>query len=237
MSLDATLWAWKQDLKPTLKILLLSLADRAGEDHTCFPSIQRLEFDTGLNRKTVVKNLKVLQENGLISQTGETVGRTKRVKKYVLNGITSREFNEPKNGTIPKTEPFQKRTENEPKNGPSKQAQKRTSESSINLTSQSNLQLNNKKLENFKLELEGYLETYGRDMLNSFHSYWTEKNQKGKMRFELQPTWETSKRLVTWSSNSYGSQNKPNRRQEKEATQFSNQDAYSDKTLEELIIK
>lgn len=50
MSIDATIWAWKLALKPTQKLLLLSLADRANEKHGCFPSIQRIENDTGLNR-------------------------------------------------------------------------------------------------------------------------------------------------------------------------------------------
>ena len=43
MSLDATLWAWKQKLKPAQKLLLLSLADRAGENMECYPSVKRLE--------------------------------------------------------------------------------------------------------------------------------------------------------------------------------------------------
>ncbi|HCJ7469482.1 TPA: helix-turn-helix domain-containing protein, partial [Acinetobacter baumannii] len=43
MSLDATVWAWKTRqkqkvggaLKPLKKLVLLSLADRAGETHEC----------------------------------------------------------------------------------------------------------------------------------------------------------------------------------------------------------
>lgn len=53
--------------------------------------------------------------------------------------------------------------------------------------------------ERFKKTLEPYLHKYGRDMLNKFFLYWTEKNKSGKkMRFEMQPTWELSKRLSTW---------------------------------------
>lgn len=66
MSIDATRWAWMQVLKPTAKLVLLSLADRAGDDHSCFPSIKRLEKDTGINRKTVMKNIQYLSETGLI---------------------------------------------------------------------------------------------------------------------------------------------------------------------------
>ena len=54
MSLVATRWAWSlRGLRPAQKLVLLSLADRAGEDGVCWPSIPRLARDTGLNEKTV----------------------------------------------------------------------------------------------------------------------------------------------------------------------------------------
>jgi len=36
------------------------------------------------------------------------------------------------------------------------------------------------------------------DRLRDFYLYWTEPNQKGIMRFQLQQTWETGRRLATW---------------------------------------
>jgi len=39
-------------------------------------------------------------------------------------------------------------------------------------------------------------------ILSSFISYWTEENKsKTKMRFELQKTWDTKRRLATWNKN------------------------------------
>ena len=92
MSLDATNWAWRVQfkerkggsLKPLKRLVLLSLADRAGEDHTCYPSVKRLEEDTNLDRKTVMKIIAELIEDGLIQDTGERKGRTKQVKVYHL---------------------------------------------------------------------------------------------------------------------------------------------------------
>ena len=49
MSLDATLWAWRHPVTPLQKLVLLSMADRAGEDHTLFPHLDRLSFDTGIS--------------------------------------------------------------------------------------------------------------------------------------------------------------------------------------------
>lgn len=40
MSLDATIWAWNAEVKSgSERLILLSLADRAGETHKCYPSI------------------------------------------------------------------------------------------------------------------------------------------------------------------------------------------------------
>lgn len=59
--------------------------------------------------------------------------------------------------------------------------------------------------ERFKSFFEEALEfvsEYDESVLKSFISYWTEKNKsKTKMRFELQKTWDTKRRLETWNRN------------------------------------
>lgn len=122
MSLDATKWAWvvqfperkSGSLKALKRLVLLSLADRAGEDHTCFPSISRLRDDTTLDRKTVLKIIAELIEDGLIEDTGERKGVTKQVKVYHLCGVSGRE-----NKTVPTTERFNQENpdSNSPDNG------------------------------------------------------------------------------------------------------------------------
>lgn len=53
----------------------------------------------------------------------------------------------------------------------------------------------------FKNSLAPFLETYGKDMLNKFYSYWSELNKPGtKMKWELQQTFEVKKRLATWAA-------------------------------------
>ncbi|MCE0495750.1 helix-turn-helix domain-containing protein [Vibrio salinus] len=123
MSRAANDWAWSLNIKPaSLKLLLLSMADRADEYHCCYPSIERLVKDTGLNRKTIMSGIDKLINAGLLRDTGERKGATQRVKVYQLNLIEideqiSLRSNSPKNGIIPKTEPSQKRTLNSPENG------------------------------------------------------------------------------------------------------------------------
>lgn len=53
----------------------------------------------------------------------------------------------------------------------------------------------------FGASLIPYVEKYSKETIRAFFNYWTEKNKSGtKMRFELEKTWETAKRLQTWAS-------------------------------------
>ncbi|MFX4814237.1 helix-turn-helix domain-containing protein [Acinetobacter baumannii] len=101
MSLDATIWAFKAEVKSSSqRLVLLALADRAGESHKCYPSIKRMVKDTVLNRKTVIKVLDELESISLIRFTGEITGNG--VKVYQLIGVMGREENDltsPINGT------------------------------------------------------------------------------------------------------------------------------------------
>ncbi|HNY55701.1 MAG TPA: hypothetical protein PKI86_08745 [Chitinophagales bacterium] len=59
----------------------------------------------------------------------------------------------------------------------------------------------------FYNQVAEFKETYPKEMLRKFYDYWSELNPSGtKMKFELQKTWELSKRLTTWSSREF---NKP----------------------------
>lgn len=65
---------------------------------------------------------------------------------------------------------------------------------------------NEKRIKQHQKDLEEsirpYIEKYGRDMCNDFYIYWSEPNeQRTKVRYKLQKTWEISRRLLTWSSN------------------------------------
>lgn len=57
--------------------------------------------------------------------------------------------------------------------------------------------------QDFKEELKLHSEKYSKEMLKDFFTYWTEPNEKGKMKFQLQKTWSTAGRLSTWSRNDF----------------------------------
>lgn len=122
MSRKATAWAWEQSLKPSLKLVLLSMADRAGEDHTCWPSCERLVRDTGLNKKTVYATLKKLVELNIIADTDKKKGRTSSVIIYKLIGLST-----PKNGSAKNIDTLKANELSTPESGSTKHTQKRVS--------------------------------------------------------------------------------------------------------------
>lgn len=68
MSLDATRWAWKQrGLKASQKLILLSLSDRAGFDHTARLSCKQISSDTGCDQKTILSAMVEMERCGILS--------------------------------------------------------------------------------------------------------------------------------------------------------------------------
>ena len=102
MSRKSNDWAWNQNLSPTLKLTLLSLADRTDEVHECYPSYARLVQDTNLNIKTIQKNIKLLLEMGVIEDTGKRKGSTQQVKVLKFTFIDTEKVKQPKSGSISK---------------------------------------------------------------------------------------------------------------------------------------
>lgn len=100
MSLDASRWAWQQQVgKSSAKLVLLSLADLADEQNLSWPSIKHLELDTELNRKTIIDSLAHLERNGFLMDTGDRKGRTGQVKVYQLIGVQRRHHSSKSNST------------------------------------------------------------------------------------------------------------------------------------------
>jgi hypothetical protein len=120
-------WAWNQPIKPaSMKLTLLAMADRTNEEHECWPSYTRLEKDTGLNKKTIMKNIHLLVDQGLIEDTGKRKGSTGQVKVFKFTFKDTQKRNSTKNGHVTK-EP-ENGTLTIPKNGYLKDTQKRVSE-------------------------------------------------------------------------------------------------------------
>lgn len=58
--------------------------------------------------------------------------------------------------------------------------------------------------EAFYQSLIPFVGLYPKEMIRAFFDYWSEQNKSGtKMRFELEKTWELSRRLRTWEKKEY----------------------------------
>lgn len=69
MSLRAMAWAWEQNTKSSgERLVLLALADHAGDDGECYPHTARLAEKCALDRKTVQRHLIALDERGLVEK-------------------------------------------------------------------------------------------------------------------------------------------------------------------------
>jgi len=53
-----------------------------------------------------------------------------------------------------------------------------------------------------KESIQPYIEKYGKEMCSNFFLYWSEPNRlKTKLRYEMQKTWDVSRRLSIWAKN------------------------------------
>lgn len=79
MSFKATAWAWEQTgLKPSSKMVLLCLADCHNPRKGCFPSQAYIADQCEMDRATVNRHLKTLEERGLITREKAFDRATKR---------------------------------------------------------------------------------------------------------------------------------------------------------------
>lgn len=111
-------WAYDQQTGSlTNKAVLAALADYCGTDNEVYPSIQSLCLKLEANRKTVMKAIISLREQGLIIDTGKRVGATQSVRVYQLpcpkegdlsrgRGRTHTTEAVPDLGPVPKTGPL-----------------------------------------------------------------------------------------------------------------------------------
>lgn len=55
----------------------------------------------------------------------------------------------------------------------------------------------------FKFSLVEFVDEFGKKTVREFFDYWSEMSPSGKMKFQLNKTWDTKKRLKTWKGNEF----------------------------------
>jgi len=87
MSWKALDWATDLDIdSATAKFILLLLANKADEDFSCFPSVSTLMAESSTGRSTVLRALKKLEGDGLITRSPQFHDSgARRATRYYLN--------------------------------------------------------------------------------------------------------------------------------------------------------
>ena len=66
-----------------------------------------------------------------------------------------------------------------------------------------------KRNKDFHIHCQTFTEEFGKETIEEFFLYWTEPNKSNsKMKFEMQPTWDTKRRLQRWVDSDYGTNKK-----------------------------
>lgn len=106
--MEAIIWAFTQKVgSASAKSVLVAMANCADPDLICWPSMGHLEALTEQDRKTVLRNVSKLKDEGFIAPTGARTGRTNQIVVYQLNPPQSGTVeesqirNSTENGTVP----------------------------------------------------------------------------------------------------------------------------------------
>lgn len=76
MSFELAGQVWHLQLEQPLKFVLLALADFAGEDHTCWPSVATIAYKTEYSERQVQRILKSLKEMKVVLEHGKYKGKS-----------------------------------------------------------------------------------------------------------------------------------------------------------------
>lgn len=68
MTIRAMNWAWGVKLQPSVKLVLLKLADRANDDGECWPGQSSIADECCISKNTLIRHLKDLESAGLITK-------------------------------------------------------------------------------------------------------------------------------------------------------------------------
>lgn len=85
MSIEAINWAFKQEVKPTQKLVLIALANFADDHEICWPRINTISNMTCLSGRAIQKSLKELSDINLITRAERAGNRGNDSNVYRLH--------------------------------------------------------------------------------------------------------------------------------------------------------
>lgn len=212
VSIDSSIFR----LKGNDLVVFLYLLTHADTEGVCDTSYAILSHELGLS----VQNLRTITNR--LRATGEIVSTS-------TNKIT--------HVTICNYERYEQNTKQRQQAKPipiNKQNSKENSEIIIATVPNVADKLKKDKKE-FYDSLIPYVQTYGKATVREFYDYWTETNKSmTKMRFQMEKTWDTSKRISRWARNNKQINNNNYGRTETNSQKFDESVAASNEFSQQL---
>ena len=187
----------KKKLSVNAKLIYTGLTCHAGNRDSCRVGQGTLATELGIHRVTVNEGIQELQKEGIISIDKSEAGSLTYHFSGVVNtdsGVVSDYSGVVEDYTDTIYIKKEVRSNNKSTHKPKKEKSlvKNPAEAEKRFAARES---------KFRDEVMEHSQ-YNKLMLDAFANYWTERNNtKGKMKIELQQTWETTKRLVTWKNN------------------------------------
>ena len=195
--------AWYSELKPMQKLLFNYLCDNCDIAGFIEVNYRRWASDIGTDIKTIEGALKGLQRGFKTSLTGDCIFIRNYIK-HQKNWPLDPDRNPAHRGICKRFDLYSSKFNYETIDAffeaPLEGLGRGLGNSNGN-GSEKKLTIEQRE-EEFKLEVESFTDKYPIELLTSFFVHWSEYNSsKTKMKKEMQKTWDTAKRLVTWKSN------------------------------------
>ena len=89
MSNRAINWAWLQKVTPTQKLVLLHMADKAGDSLLAWSSVRKMAIETGLTERSIYRAIDDLRVLGLITRVPSLPKvKSKTYLLHVVDNVT-----------------------------------------------------------------------------------------------------------------------------------------------------
>lgn len=85
MSVEASSWAWKQDVSSGAKLVLLALADHADANGFCWPGVEGLSQKCSLGRSTIWRHMQELEDGQFVARVQRNAQAGRKTNSYQLN--------------------------------------------------------------------------------------------------------------------------------------------------------
>ncbi len=168
-----------------------------------FRSIEQWSGLFGCSKKTTESFFEMLKKDQMI--TRETVGKGNR-RKHLLSVVNWEKYQqvETENSLERKPEITQTGNPTLPSNKNDKN-EENNKERIIRKKDDPDI---GKIQDEFYQTLIPFVSVFGRSTVRDFYNYWSEPNKsKTKIKWQLEKTWDTKRRLLRWSQNNFQKQN------------------------------